>query len=94
MRQPGCDRATIRPGLGHNLGVQSDPAEAYRTRLSQRRSTYERLTQIDLQLSYVRLGIFGLGVLIAVAAWQQALSTSCSSSLSPHSSSSSAGTSG
>ncbi|HEY6615753.1 MAG TPA: hypothetical protein VIZ32_14585, partial [Vicinamibacterales bacterium] len=55
--------------------MHGDPAEAYRTRLSQRRATHERLTQIDRQFSYARLGVFGLGVLIAVAAWQQVVST-------------------
>jgi hypothetical protein len=55
--------------------VHGDPADAYRTRLAARRATYERLTQVDLQFSYARLGVFGLGVLVAVAAWQQVLST-------------------
>jgi MutS-like protein len=55
--------------------VHGDPTGAYRSRLSQRRTTHERLTQIDRQFSYARLGVFGLGVLIAVAAWQQVLST-------------------
>jgi len=55
--------------------VHSDPAEAYRTRLADRRAVHGRLTQADLQFSYLRLGVFGLAVLIAVAAWQQVLST-------------------
>jgi len=55
--------------------VHGDPAEAYRTRLAARRATHERLTQIDRQFSYARLGVFGLAALIAVAAWQQVLSS-------------------
>ena len=55
--------------------MHSDPAEAYRTRLAARRAVHERLTQVDVQFSYIRLGVFGLAVLIAVAAWQQVLST-------------------
>jgi MutS-like protein len=55
--------------------VHSDPAEAYRTRLAARRAVHRRLNQADLQFSYLRLGVFGLAVLIAVAAWQQVLST-------------------
>jgi len=55
--------------------VHGDPAEAYRTRLSQRRATHHRLTQTDRQFSFARLGVFGLGVAIALAAWQQVLST-------------------
>jgi hypothetical protein len=60
--------------LSHNLVVHGDPAEAYRARLAARRATHERLTQIDQQFSYARLGVFGLGVLIALASWQQVLS--------------------
>jgi hypothetical protein len=56
--------------------VHADPAEAYRTRLRDRRTLHERLTQIDLQFSYARLGVFALGALAAAAAWQQVLSTS------------------
>ncbi|HVQ16824.1 MAG TPA: hypothetical protein VMS40_24645 [Vicinamibacterales bacterium] len=55
--------------------MHGDPAEAYRTRLAARRATHERLTQIDRQFSYARLGVFGLGGLIAVGAWQQVLSS-------------------
>ena len=55
--------------------MHSDPAEAYRTRLADRRAVHGRLTRADLQFSYLRLGVFGLAVLIAVAAWQQVLST-------------------
>jgi hypothetical protein len=54
--------------------VSGDPAEAYRTRLAARRETRERLTKLDQQFSYARLAIFGLGVLLAFAAWQQVLS--------------------
>jgi hypothetical protein len=54
--------------------VHGDPAEAYRARLAARRATHERLTRIDQQFSYARLGVFGLGVLFALAAWQQMLS--------------------
>jgi hypothetical protein len=53
--------------------VHGDPGEAYRTRLAARRAVHDRLTQVDLQFSYARLGLFGLGVLIALAAWQQIL---------------------
>ena len=54
--------------------MHGDPAEAYRDRLAARRATHERLTQIDQQFSYARLGVFGLGVLLALASWQQVLS--------------------
>jgi hypothetical protein len=61
--------------LGHNLGVHGDPAEAYRSRLSARRISHERLTRIDRQFSNARLGVFGLGVLLALGAWQHVLSS-------------------
>ena len=60
--------------LGHNLGVHGDPAETYRDRLAARSATHQRLTRIDQQFSYARLGVFGLGVLLAIATWQVALS--------------------
>jgi hypothetical protein len=45
----------------------------YRDRLGERRVSYERLSRIDRQFSYARLGVFGLGALVAVLAWQQML---------------------
>jgi hypothetical protein len=51
------------------------PAEEYRTRLEARRATHRRLSILDRRFSHARLGVFGAGVLIALLAWQEALST-------------------
>jgi len=55
------------------LDVQGDPTDAYRARLTERRSLHERLNQLDRQFSWGRLGTFVLGALVLVLAWQQAL---------------------
>jgi hypothetical protein len=55
--------------------VHASPADVYRSRLSERRASYERLSRLDRQFSYARLAVFGLGVLVLVLAWQQFLTT-------------------
>ena len=69
-----CDSPGNLRALSHNLDVHGDPADAYRARLAERRHTFERLTELDRQFSYGRLGVFGLGVVAGVIAWQQVLS--------------------
>jgi hypothetical protein len=46
------------------------PADEYRLRLSARRSAHARLTRTDERLSFVRLAIFTIAVLMAVAMWR------------------------
>jgi hypothetical protein len=57
--------------VSHNLGVHSDPADVYRSRLGERRVSYEHFSRIDREFSYARLGVFGLGALVLVLVWQQ-----------------------
>jgi hypothetical protein len=45
----------------------------YRSRLSERRASHERLSRLDRQFSYARLAVFGAGVLGLLLAWQQVL---------------------
>jgi hypothetical protein len=54
--------------------VHAGPADAYRTRLLERRHRHERLTHIDRQFSYARLAAFAAGVLVLLLTWRQALS--------------------
>jgi hypothetical protein len=51
-----------------------DPVAVYRSRLSDRRLAHDRLTTTDRRFSNARLGVFGLGALLIVLAWQQLLS--------------------
>ena len=60
--------------LRHNLDVQGEPVEAYRTRLSERRRSHEQLTETDRRFSYTRLGVFAVGVLMLILVWRQGLS--------------------
>jgi hypothetical protein len=53
--------------------MHGDPGDVYRARLAERRLTHDRLTHIDRQFSYTRLGVFALGILGLVLAWQQVL---------------------
>lgn len=46
------------------------PADEYHARLSARRSAHARLTRTDEQLSFVRLAIFTIAVLMAVGMWR------------------------
>ena len=62
--------------VSHNLGVHPSPADVYRIRLAERRASFDRLSRIDRQFSNARLGVFGLGALMAVLVWQQGLSAS------------------
>ena len=54
--------------------MHGDPGDVYRARLAERRLTHERLTRLDRQFSYARLGVFALGVLVLVLAWRQVMS--------------------
>ena len=60
--------------LGHNLDVQGEPIEVYRNRLSERRRSHDQLTETDRRFSFVRLGVFAVGVLMLVLVWRQVLS--------------------
>jgi hypothetical protein len=53
--------------------MHGDPGDVYRARLAERRLTHERLTRLDRQFSYARLGLFALGVLVLVLAWRQVM---------------------
>jgi hypothetical protein len=53
--------------------MHADPGDVYRARLAARRLAHERLTAIDRQFSHVRLGVFGLGILLLILAWRLAL---------------------
>src|SRR6266850_1794594 len=46
------------------------PADEYRGRLAARLETHSRLTRLDAQYSYTRLGVFAAGALLAIAAWR------------------------
>ena len=46
------------------------PADEYRARLSARRETHARLSQVDERFSYARLAVFAIAVLLAVGAWR------------------------
>jgi hypothetical protein len=50
------------------------PAEQYRTRLEARRATHRQLNMLDRRIGRLRLGVFGGGVVLALLAWQDALS--------------------
>jgi hypothetical protein len=53
--------------------MHGDPGDVYRARLAERRLTHDRLTQIDRQFSYARLGVFALGILGLLLVWRQLL---------------------
>ena len=46
------------------------PADEYRARLSDRRATHARLARVDERLSYARLAVFALAILLVAAAWR------------------------
>lgn len=46
------------------------PADEYRARLSARRETHARLSQVDERFSYARLAVFAIAILLAVGAWR------------------------
>ena len=46
------------------------PADEYRARLSARRATHARLARVDERLSYTRLVVFAMAILLIVAAWR------------------------
>jgi hypothetical protein len=46
------------------------PADEYRARLSARRETHARLSRADEQLSYARLAVFALAILLVAGAWR------------------------
>jgi hypothetical protein len=46
------------------------PADEYRARLSARRATHARLARVDERLSYARLVVFAMAILLIVAAWR------------------------
>src|SRR5258706_501051 len=48
------------------------PADEYRARLSARRATHAQLSYTDERVSYLRLAVFAVAVLVAVAAWRGA----------------------
>jgi hypothetical protein len=52
----------------------ADPAIEYRARLQQRQRAHETLSSQDARLSYFRLGVFGVLILLALLGWQGALS--------------------
>src|SRR5262245_12566328 len=54
--------------------IRSDPAREYRERLRQRRSTHQVLSGRDARLSYSRLVLFGLFLLLLALAWRGTLS--------------------
>jgi hypothetical protein len=53
----------------------ADPIGVYRERLTERRRTHERLNQLDRRFSVARLGVFALGVLLAILAWRELVPT-------------------
>jgi hypothetical protein len=46
------------------------PADEYRARLSDRRATHARLARVDERLSYARLAVFAMAILLVAAAWR------------------------
>jgi hypothetical protein len=52
----------------------ADPAREYRDRLLQRRTAHETLSAEDARLSYLRLGVFGVLLLLALLGWRGAMS--------------------
>ena len=54
----------------------ADPAAEYRERLRQRRAAHEALSARDARLSYLRLGVFGVFLLLAFLGWRGTLSYS------------------
>ncbi|HEY6362475.1 MAG TPA: hypothetical protein VIX63_15285, partial [Vicinamibacterales bacterium] len=59
------------PGAGR---ISPDPAGEYRDRLGQRRSTHQALSARDARMSYVRLVVFGVFLLLLILAWRGSLS--------------------
>ncbi len=52
--------------------MSNAPADEYRARLSARRATHAQLSYTDERVSYLRLAVFAVAVLVAVAAWRGA----------------------
>jgi hypothetical protein len=50
--------------------MRHTPADEYRARLSARRATHARLARVDERLSYARLVVFAMAILLIVAAWR------------------------
>ncbi len=48
----------------------ADPAVQYRDRLRQRRAAHDTLSAHDARLSYLRLGVFGVLLLLAILGWR------------------------
>ena len=46
------------------------PADEYRARLSDRRATHAWLARVDERLSYARLAVFAMAILLVAAAWR------------------------
>jgi hypothetical protein len=46
------------------------PADEYRARLSDRRATHARLARVDERLSYARLAVFAIAILLVAAGWR------------------------
>ena len=51
--------------------MRQPPADEYRARLSARRATHARLAHVDERLSYARLAVFAMAILLIVAAWRE-----------------------
>src|SRR5207253_6031750 len=67
----GLTTRAISPARSRdNRGMRHAPADEYRGRLAARRATHARLSHIDERLSYARLAVFAIAVLLILAAWR------------------------